>query len=108
MRRPPSPAKEPTMTAAKVARPATELGGDDCAPRPRGLGLRCWQCGSSRHVEVANGWRMASRAAVLEWLCGAMLAQFPGQRDFIEQEAQKHYAKMLDQVRGEIAYIRTR
>ena len=33
--------------------------------------LVCCQCGTSRRVEVRDGRRMASRAAVIEWLCGA-------------------------------------
>jgi hypothetical protein len=53
----------------RVTCPCGHIGIVSAATLPREL--RCWQCGSSRHVEVANGWRMASGAAVLEWLCGA-------------------------------------
>ena len=33
--------------------------------------LRCWQCGSSRRVEAKGARRVASRTAIIEWLCGA-------------------------------------
>ena len=33
--------------------------------------LRCWQCGSSRRVEAKGAQRVASRTAIIEWLCGA-------------------------------------
>jgi ribosomal protein S27E len=33
--------------------------------------LRCWQCGSSRRVEVKDGARVRSREAVMEWILGA-------------------------------------
>jgi hypothetical protein len=33
--------------------------------------LRCWRCGSSRYVRAEDGRRVASRTAIIEWLCGA-------------------------------------
>ena len=33
--------------------------------------LRCSACSSCRHVEVGDGRRVASRTAIIEWLCGA-------------------------------------
>ena len=53
----------------RITCPCGHVGLADAQTLPREL--RCWQCGASRHVEVKDARRMASRAAVLEWLCGA-------------------------------------
>jgi hypothetical protein len=33
--------------------------------------LRCWRCGTTRHVEARHGRRIVNKVTVLEWLCGA-------------------------------------
>jgi hypothetical protein len=42
--------------------------------------LRCWQCGSSRRVEAKGARRVASRTAIIEWLCGAEAPYGPTDR----------------------------
>jgi hypothetical protein len=46
--------------------------------------LRCWQCGSSRGVEVKDGRRIVNRVAIIEWLCGAVGA------GAVEGESRQH------------------
>jgi hypothetical protein len=33
--------------------------------------LRCWRCGTTRHVEARHGRRIVNKIAVIEWLAGA-------------------------------------
>ncbi len=49
-----------------------------------------------------------TRCDFLGFIEQPLIAEHPGMRDVIDEEGQKLYAKMLDQVRGEIAIIRTR
>jgi ribosomal protein S27E len=49
----------------------TGLTNSEALPRE----LRCWQCGTSRHVQVADGRRMISQAAFAEWLLGSGAAE---------------------------------
>jgi hypothetical protein len=49
--------------------------------------LRCWQCGSSRYVKAENCRRVASRTAVIEWLCGA---EAPRARGAVEGRSRQH------------------
>jgi hypothetical protein len=53
----------------RVTCPCGHVGIVSAATLPRVL--RCWQCGSSRRVEAKGARRVASRTAIVEWLCGA-------------------------------------
>jgi hypothetical protein len=83
-----SPAFRPEGNAMMVRIECTSCGHvglADAQTLPREL--RCWQCGSSRRVEAKGARRVASRTAVLEWLCGA---EAPPARGAVEGRSRQH------------------
>jgi hypothetical protein len=56
----------------KIACPCGHVGLAAAESLPRSL--KCSACGTSRRVEVADGKRVRSREAIMEWILGANAA----------------------------------